>query len=289
MRTLVAFLITRGKCLAAATTKPSVFVTVVMGALTHFTYVALAVILVLSGLGAPIPEDIPLVAAGYMCNPNESPIKDLTYQVDVDHNGVKEDVPRRIPKIEWMICAGMIGVLLGDTVVFRIGKQMSTLAKDELCGTDGSAGRTLGTGSAVAVAEPPRKPAKAGFVVRHLRKVMHSKRREKVERHFAKHGSLTIFVGRFLPGFRSIIFAFAGMSKMSYWQFLLIDGLAALVSVPTFIVLGYAFASNINGLLAGIDHIKHWLIPPIILAIAIAITVYFVRRKKKLALQMAAK
>src|SRR5947209_8442498 len=119
MQTLAAFLMSRGKTLAAAAAKPSVFLNLVFGALTHFTYVALAVILVLSGLGAPIPEDIPLIAAGYMCNPRESPIKDLTYSADVDHNGTMEDIPRRIPSLYRMICAGMIGVLLGDTIVFR--------------------------------------------------------------------------------------------------------------------------------------------------------------------------
>src|SRR5205814_5420902 len=104
-------------------------------------------------------------------------------------------------------------VLIGDSIVFSIGRH----------GIEGP-----------------------GAVAKHIRKIMHSKRREKVERHFAKHGNLTVFAGRFMPGFRSIVFAFAGLSKMSYPRFLLIDGLAASVSVPVFIYLGWRFAEHLS-------------------------------------------
>lgn len=137
--------------------------------LTHFTYVALVLVLVVSGLGVPIPEDIPLVFSGYLCSKEHSPIKEVL-RYDTNGDGVA-DAPAKVPKLSLMIVAGMVGVLAGDSIVFTIGRR----------GVHGN-----------------------NFVARHLRKVLHSKRREKVERHFAKHGNLTVFAGRFMPGFRSI-------------------------------------------------------------------------------------
>jgi membrane protein DedA with SNARE-associated domain len=222
---------------------------VLLAALTHFTYIALIVILMIAGAGAPIPEDIPLIFSGYLCSEKHSPIKDLTRMVDTNGDGIKEEVPlnRHVPKLWLMIAAGMVGVLVGDSMIFNIGRH----------GIESN-----------------------NLVARHLRKVMHSKRREKVERHFARHGNLTVLVGRFMPGFRSIVFAFAGLSKMSYFRFLLIDGLAAAVSVPAFILLGYACAGKITQLLSWIDRIKHLLLPPILLAFAIFIFLYFRRRRR---------
>ena len=226
-------------------------VALLMSLLGHFTYLALVGVLVLAGTGVPIPEDIPLILSGYMCNEEHSPILDLPKLVDLDGDGFKESEVTKgkenLPRLHWMIVAGMVGVLLGDSIVFSIGRR----------GIESN-----------------------NFVARHLRKVMHSKRREKVERHFAKHGNLTIFVGRFMPGFRSLIFAFAGLSKMSYARFLLIDGLAAGMSVPLFVYVGYRFAEHIEKVWMWIDRIKHVLLPVVLAAAAIAAVLYIVRRRR---------
>lgn len=234
--------------LAAATTKPASWaMQALVAALAHFTYFALTGILVIAGLGLPIPEDIPLIMGGYFCSPQHSPIKQIPKYVDIDGDGVKEAIDRPVPNLYLMMLAGMAGVLIGDSIVFSIGRR----------GIDAD-----------------------NFVARHIRKVMHSKRREKVEHHFAQHGNLTIFVGRFMPGFRSLVFAFAGMSKMSYLRFLLIDGLAALLSVPLFVFLGYHFAGNIGNILGALERIKH-ILGPILLVVALgAAVIWYLRRKK---------
>jgi membrane protein DedA with SNARE-associated domain len=251
MRTLVPVLLKPLVTpLAGAATKPSLLMSGILFALVHFTYLALIAILVIAGTGVPIPEDIPLILSGYMCNTDHSPINNFPRMVDIDGDGVLEAVPRQLPRLGWMMAAGMIGVLAGDSIVFSIGRR----------GIDSN-----------------------NMVARHLRKVMHSKRRERVERHFAKHGNLTIFVGRFMPGFRSIIFAFAGISRMSYLRFLLIDGMAAFMSVPLFVLIGYHFASELNLVFAKIEHIKH-ILAPILLVVGIGlVAIYIVRRRRKLA------
>jgi membrane protein DedA with SNARE-associated domain len=220
----------------------------VLVALTKFTYVALIVVLMVAGAGVPIPEDIPLIFSGYLCNKEESPIRDLTYMVDTNHDGIKEtERPRHVPRLWIMALCGMVGVLAGDSIVFTIGRH----------GIESN-----------------------NLVAKHLRKVMHSKRREKVERHFAKHGNLTIFFGRFIPGFRSIIFAFAGLSKMSYFRFLLIDGIAAAGSVPLFLFIGWHFAPHINRVWVWVDRVKHWAVPIALFGLALALIVYFAKRRK---------
>jgi membrane protein DedA with SNARE-associated domain len=222
--------------------------TFVMTALAHFTYVALIGILIIAGTGMPIPEDLPLIFSGYVCNEEYSPIKGIPRWVDLDGDGTRETaVPRKIPDFRLMMIAGIIGVLAGDSIVFSIGKH----------GIESKS-----------------------WVARHLRKVMHSKRREKVERHFARHGNLTVFVGRFMPGFRGIIFAFAGLSKMSYLRFVLIDGMAAGISVPVFVYAGYHFAAHIHVIFTVLDRIKLILLPVVVLALLVGIAIYYLRRRR---------
>lgn len=240
MRTVVGGIVIKsGKWLAATGAADSSWlVAALLGALTHFTYFALIGVLLLAGMGVPIPEDIPLIISGWLCNPEHSPIV---------VNALEGAATPTVPNLYLMIAAGMVGVLAGDSIVFSIGR------------------RGIDTNN---------------FVARHLRKVMHSKRREKVERHFARHGNLTVFAGRFMPGFRSIVFAFAGLSRMSYFRFLLIDGLAALVSVPFFVWLGFHFAEDINRVFKAIERVKEFLLPIIVVVAAGAVLLYMVRRRR---------
>ncbi len=230
--------------------------TIVKLLLTHFTYVALIVVLVLAGVGLPIPEDVPLIFSGYLCNKAHSP---LTAVIPATPGDTETDFPddvippvvitARVPHVYLMMLAGMIGVLAGDSVVFSIGRRGIT-------GTS--------------------------FVARHLQKVMHSKRRARVEKHFAMHGNRTVFFARFLPGVRSIVFAFAGMSRMSYGRFLLIDGLASIISEPLFILIGFFFAGSIDHVFHKIDRVKH-LVIPVVLVIGGGVALILYLRKRRAA------
>lgn len=216
--------------------------------LTHFTYLALFVVLIAAGIGVPIPEDVPLAFSGYLCHVTESPL------VDADNDG-SPDLPSKVPYLWGMIVAGMLGVLTGDSFVFYVGRT----------GLNGN-----------------------NFVVRHLRKVLTDRRREKVARHFEKHGNLTVFFGRFMPGLRSPIFGMAGLAKMSYLRFILIDGIAAAISVPTFILLGHHFAYNLNKLWEYFDHVKYIALPVFIGLCAIVLCIYLSRRSRRIAAEKAA-
>lgn len=137
-------------------------------------------LLLLCGLGLPLPEDIVLITAGML-------------GVIDGHSWIK-------------VSAFMYaGVLAGDSMIFFAGRKFGT--------------RLLGT---------------AWF-----QKIFPPAKQTRVEELFEKHGSTGLFIGRFLPGLRAPIFFSAGSLKVSFLKFLLLDGLAALVSVPVFVWLGH--------------------------------------------------
>ncbi len=145
-----------------------------------------------------------------------------------------------------MITAGMLGVICGDSILWYVGRY----------GLDAN-----------------------NFLSRHVRKALGSKRRIFLEKHFQKHGNLTLFVGRFIPGIRALVFALCGISKMRYVRFVIVDGLAALVSVPTFIFIGYHFAAEFHKVILEVARIKHIVVLIGTAAVGVAIIAYVIHRR----------
>lgn len=151
-----------------------------------YGYLAMFLVLILCGFGLPIPEDITLLAGGVVAGLGSA-------------------------HLSYMIITGMLGVLLGDLIVFSLGYFFGN------------------------------KIRKTRLVSRLLTVKKYTILQEK----FEKYGNGAIFIGRFFPGLRTPMFFTAGLSRrVTYLQFLLIDGSAAIVSVPLWIWTGYIFASN---------------------------------------------
>jgi len=188
------------------------------------SYAIIFGILVACGLGFPLPEDIPLIAAGYL-------VWDGT--------------------MKWgtAIAVTLAGVLIGDTILFYIGRQLGL--------------RILESGRIV--------------------------KKEKVRRtraYFRKYGDKLIFFARFVAGFRAAAFFLAGAMKVKYRRFLFWDGLAALLSVPIWIVIGYGmghyFGDEISGALKKLEGVKNVLsIVILIIVIGVAVRMYLQFRKAK--------
>ena len=165
----------------------------------QFGYAAVFFVLVVCGFGIPIPEDVTLVAGGV--------ISGLGYT-----------------NVHIMLYVGMAGVLVGDGLMFVLGRIYGT--------------RILR--------------------FRPIAKLMPPKRYAQVQQQFDKHGNRVLFVARFIPGLRSPIFLTAGMSgKVSFWQWLIMDGLAALISVPIWIYLGDFGAENRDWLMHKIHQFQN--------------------------------
>lgn len=91
---------------------------------------------------------------------------------------------------------------------------------------------------------------------------------EKVRHAFNLKGNLYLFLARFAPGLRSVTYWAAGMFRIPVSRFLFYDGLAAVLSVPLFIFLGYKLGEAFH-LLLGRIKILSIIFGGIILAIFI--------------------
>ena len=69
---------------------------------------------------------------------------------------------------------------------------------------------------------------------------------EKVEKWFKRYGYYVIIANRFLPGTRSVISFFAGMSMMDAKKTILLATISAFVWNAIIIYLGYIFGNNVS-------------------------------------------
>jgi membrane protein DedA with SNARE-associated domain len=122
-----------------------------------------------------------------------------------------------------MVAVGMAGVMVGDGLVFVAGR---------FYGERVSRWRLF-------------------------RRVLTPERMEKTQDAFAKYGRWVMFVARFLPGLRTPVFFTAGMSRrVSFGTWFLMDGVAALISVPLWVYLGYFGAQNWDWMWGVVRHFQ---------------------------------
>lgn len=148
-----------------------------------------------------------------------------------------------------MVC--MMGVLMGDGTVFYLGRRYGQRIKT--------------------------------FPI--IRKILNEKTDQRVEHIFRKYGKKVIFFARFMPGLRTPIFMTGGIYRVSPWTFLLLDGFAALISVPLWIHVGYLFGKNLEELEKKMQEFQIGLY--VILFAVIVLIVVINRAKKKTYEKMA--
>lgn len=105
---------------------------------------------------------------------------------------------------------------------------------------------------------------------------------EKTEVYFAKHGTWTIFVGRFLPVIRHIISIPAGIARMPLVPFFSLTGLGASLWGGGLMVLGYVLGARwkeIEGKAKSVDHLIALVI--VVAIVGVALYFYFRRRRER--------
>ncbi len=184
-------------------------------------------ILLAAGFGLPLPEDIPLVMGGV-----------LVYRGQAD--------------LATMIVVGYLGIVIGDSVMFGLGRRFGSKV--------GSTPRT-------------------GFFAR----IVSPASRARVEGLFKKHGEKIVMLARFLPGIRTVTYFTAGSVGMNYARFLLYDSIAALASAPIFVVLGSYFGADIESLLTRVAAGERNVIIGLLSLVAIGLVFnrWRARREKK--------
>ncbi len=154
-------------------------------------YSAIVGLLLICGLGVPIPEDITLIAAGIL-----SALGSISL---------------------WgAMVAGFFGVLLGDAILYTIGRVYGRRA----------------------------------FQLPIIRSIMTPRRISLAERKIMRNSHFICFTARFLPGLRSPIFLMSGIMGVRPLVFYGLDGFAALISVPIWVYLGHWVGQNIDTALA---------------------------------------
>ena len=206
---------------------------------TNYGFIALFGVLLLCGFGLPVPEDITLVAGGF--------ISSMACSVD----GTFLEALKSCNEVHYMLAVSMAGVLIGDSTMYFLGRIF---------------GEKL-------------------LKIKFFSKIVTPERYQWIQEKFAKHGFWFIFAARFMPGLRSPIFVVTGISKkVSYLKFVLTDGIAALISVPVWVYLGFWGERQLSDLKL-LDHYvkKGQYSIFIILGIAIVtlLVIWFVKKKIK--------
>ena len=96
---------------------------------------------------------------------------------------------------------------------------------------------------------------------------------EKADRFFDRHGSVSMFIGRLLPGIRQYISLPAGLARMNLFVFCVTTALGAGIWVIVLAGMGYWFGRNEQLVMQNL----HWVTP--FLVIGCGILVFFYWRK----------
>lgn len=158
--------------------------------------------MVASGFGLPIPEEVTIVSVGLLAYMGAHP----------EVYPPPADAERAIGGYEAAAIV-LVCVVFADMLVFMIGRKF---------------GR--------AIINRPRWRENFG------KRVM-----DRINNLCNRFGIYAAFVFRFTPGIRFPAHIALGMSQLPAWKFLMMDGFAALISVPTQILLIFHYGEEILG------------------------------------------
>jgi membrane protein DedA with SNARE-associated domain len=150
-----------------------------------------------------------------------------------------------------MCVVSLAGVLIGDCIIFYLGRHFGKKILKKRLG----------------------KKIEGGWY-------------DRILRSFRKNGKMVLFAARFIPVLRTPIFLTAGITHfVGFGTFLLIDGIAALLSVPVWTYLGY-FCANLyyEQRFDKVNKLKEDTMIVIFIALGVIILIYLISKyfKKKL-------
>ena len=145
------------------------------------------------------------------------------------------------------ILVGFFGVLFGDAFLYTIG-------------------RVYG-----------RKVLEAPFV----RSVLTPERVLIAEKKVLNNSGFICFTARFLPGLRSPVFLMSGVLGVRPLVFYGLDGLAALISVPFWVLVGWWFGQNIDDAIAFAKSMQKYVLIGLIVVVSAYVAYRLLSRRNK--------
>ncbi len=113
-----------------------------------------------------------------------------------------------------------------------------------------------------------------------LRRYLSDERLARVAGAYHAHVGKTLFTSRFMVGLRTPLFFTAGTVGISYWQLILYDGLAAVISVPALVLAGYFGAAHQEWILELVHDVKWAISASVIAAVAAFVIIRFLRKRR---------
>ncbi len=115
------------------------------------------------------------------------------------------------------------------------------------------------------------------FRKRWVKKYLTSSKLQGLRANLERKTFVTIFVARHLFYLRTITFLVCGAVRVSFARFLIADAIAALITTPLMLGIGYLFGQHFDHIVAAIKQIKLLLV---LAGIGVAIYLYFRFRNK---------
>lgn len=153
-----------------------------------------------------------------------------------------------------MVAVGLAGILAGDSTIYLLGRRFG-----------------------VRVAE-----------IRPLRRIVSPEKLEQVEKKIRRYGNVVVMIARFLPGLRAPTFFTVGHARMPFWEFLLFDGAAALVSAPLWVAVGFYFGSDIQEAAHAAKRFGHYILAAALAVVGALLVRWLQARRAAQAAQAAA-
>ena len=151
----------------------------------------------------------------------------------------------RDPRLVTMVLVGLAGILAGDSIIFMAGRRF---------------------GHRVADFGP-------------LRRIITPSKLARVEKQLRQRGNVIVLLARFLPGLRTPTFFVVGHARLPYWEFLLFDGAAAVLSAPLWVCVGFWFGSDIKEAARHASKFSHYIL---IGALALGVLLFLRWRRQRL-------
>lgn len=147
--------------------------------------------------------------------------------------------------VNYMIAIALLGVIIGDSIIFSLGRYLG-----------------------------PRVTKLPG-----LKHIITPENYAKIQEKAHRHGDKILFVARFLPGLRAPIFIVSGIShRVTLLKFIAMDGIAASISVPALVFLGYFFAYDIGDVIKYIRKFEHFIFGALVALVLAFVVCKYLRK-----------